>query len=298
MPKILLLLFLLWSAAACSLQPSQNPTPIIIVVTATPGAQIPAVTGAPGDKITPTPSPTAVAALQTPPASGTVPLNLVPTDVKYVRALQDINIRSGPGTSFDIVGGVYAGQVAQVTGYTSADKKWWRVVCPTEKATDCWVSADPTLTEPTDAPSTAPTATTTTEVNVETFTRVLATALETKNYDALRQMMGDPFAIGYWRSEGTEPTRDEALVLLKNWLEPANNLVIDLAGKTDQTKLLDGTNPLSMWNPNVKVVKSLYVKGLANNGEALLIIAQRADGSLYWYGMLYAGNGGFAALNR
>jgi hypothetical protein len=73
---------------------------------------------------------------------------------------------------------------------------------------------------------------------------------------------------------------------------------VDVAGKTDQIALLAGTNPLAMWDPNVKVVKTVYVTGLADRGEALLVIAQRLDGSLYWYAMLYAGNGGFAAMNR
>ncbi|MBI4671429.1 MAG: SH3 domain-containing protein [Chloroflexi bacterium] len=153
MPKILLFTFLLWSVTGCALQPSAKPTPIIIVITATlePNTLTP-LTVAPNGKPSPTPSRTPIAALQTPGAAETIPPNLVPTDVKYVRALQDINIRSGPGTNFEIVGGVYAGQIAKVTGYTSADKKWWRVVCPTQKATTCWVSADPALTEPTDAP--------------------------------------------------------------------------------------------------------------------------------------------------
>lgn len=288
----LLVLFL----PACSAFPSANPTPLIIVVTATPDAtRAPVVTF-----FTPTPSPTAratqAAANETPRAVDTATLNLKPTDVKYVRAKQDINIRKGPGTNFEIVGGVYAGQTAQVTGYKSADDGWWRVVCPVDNVTDCWVSADPALTETTDAPSVAPTGTA--DVNIEAFTRQLATAFQNKNYDALRQMMGDPFTIGYWRSEGTTPTRDEALVLIKNWTEPANEIVIDLAGKTDQTKLLAGTNPLTMWDPKIKIAQAVYVTGLANRTETLLIIAQRADDSLYWYGMLVAGNGGFEAMNR
>ncbi len=292
MPKLFLGAALLFLLAACNAFPAANPTPFIIVVTATPEAtRAPVVTF-----FTPTPSPTAratqAAANETPRASDSATLNLKPTDVKYVRAKQDINIRKGPGTNFEIVGGVYAGQTAQVTGYKSADDGWWRVVCPIDGVTACWVSADPALTEETDAPNVSPTKSA--DATVETFTRQLAAAFQSKNYDALRQMMGDPFTIGYWRSEGTTPTRDEALAQIKKWVEPANEIVIDVAGKTDQTKLLDGTNPLHMWGPNVSVAHSVYVTGLADKSEALLIIAKRADGSLYWYGMLYAGNGGFA----
>lgn len=276
-----ILLFL----AACNALPGANPTPFIIIVTATPEAtRAPVVTF-----FTPTPAPTVQVKQPTSSISSTVTISIKPTDVKYVRAKQDINIRKGPGTNYEIVGGVYAGQTAQVTGYKSADDQWWRVVCPIDGVTDCWVSADTTLTEATNAPNAAPTGTT--DANVETFTRELANAFSSKNYDVLKTMMGDPFAIGYWRSEGTAPTRDEALVLVKNWTEPANEIVVDLADKTDQTKLLDGANPLSMWDPKVKVVKSVYVTRLAENGQALLIIAQRDDKSLYWYGMLYAAGG-------
>jgi uncharacterized protein YgiM (DUF1202 family) len=62
-----------------------------------------------------------------------------------------VNIRSGPGTSYGIVGKVFAGQMAQVTGAT-ADRGWWRVICPDGTAGSCWVVADPVLTQPADAP--------------------------------------------------------------------------------------------------------------------------------------------------
>jgi hypothetical protein len=234
----------------------------------------------------------------TPSTADTPTLDVKATAVKYVRAKEDVNIRKGPGTNFDIVGGVYAGQTAEVTGYMSADEQWWRVVCPVDNVTECWVSADPSLTEPAQTPNVGPTATLTTEVGMEAFVRNLATAIESKNYDALGQVMGDPFTIGYYRSEGTTPARADALLLLRNWIGPASNIVVDVAGKTDQTALLAGTNPLAMWDPNIKVVKTVYVTGLADRSEALLVIAQRFDSSLYLYGLLYASNGGFAAMNR
>lgn len=295
MSRFLMALFgiLLAGLAACATP--ANPTPVVIVVTATPDAST-----APPPTISP---PTAQASseaspapdtAQTPAASGTAEANLKPTTVKYVTAKQDINIRKGPGTQFEIVGGVYAGQTAQVTGYKSEDEQWWRVVCPVDTVKECWVSADASLTEPADAPNVGPTATTTTEVNVEGFTRQLATALQNKDYDTLKGLMSDPFTIGYWRSEGTEPTREQALKFLQdNWLGPAEDVVIDLAGKTDQSKLLDGTPPLSMWDPKIKAVKTVYVQGLNRDGkgEGLLVIAQRPDGTLYWYALLYAAAG-------
>ncbi|SRR5581483_4916205 len=167
MPKSLFVslgwMSLLLLASGCGLAPAPNPTPIIIVVTATPeGAS---TAGIPTPTVlSPSQDGSGAAGTALPPGTGTpgatdAEQNLKPTTVRYVLAKQDINIRSGPGTDFDIVGGVYAGQTAQVTGYQSADGLWWRVVCPTDAATHCWVSADPALTEPTTAPDAGATPT-------------------------------------------------------------------------------------------------------------------------------------------
>ena len=72
---------------------------------------------------------------------------VLPSAVPYVMALVNVNIRSGPGTNYGIVGKVFAGQAAQVTGVT-ADGGWWRVLCPDGTVGSCWVVADPVLTEP------------------------------------------------------------------------------------------------------------------------------------------------------
>jgi uncharacterized protein YraI len=81
----------------------------------------------------------------TPPPPDT---SAYPTDVKYVLAQQDLNIYSGPGTQFSIIGTIAAGQTAQVTG-VNVDGKWWRVICPDSSIGSCWVSADTSLTRPT-----------------------------------------------------------------------------------------------------------------------------------------------------
>lgn len=142
-------------AAGCR---SGGPTaPPITVVTATPaGGAIPTV-GAPGGgaAVTATPS---VAAGTTPGAGGST-ADMVATTVGFVLAKQDINIRGGPGTDFPIVGGVYAGMTAKVTGYKSANGQWWRVVCPVGPGENCWVSADPALTEPATGPGVTPSPT-------------------------------------------------------------------------------------------------------------------------------------------
>ena len=74
-----------------------------------------------------------------------------PTDVEYVMAQQDIQIHAAPDATSEVIGQVFGGQVAQVTG-TNVDGTWWQVLCPDNSAGSCWVSADPSLTQPTTPP--------------------------------------------------------------------------------------------------------------------------------------------------
>jgi uncharacterized protein YraI len=73
------------------------------------------------------------------------------TQVKYVLALQDVRMRSGPDTQFNIIGFVAAGQTAKVTGVNS-NGSWWRVICPDNSTGSCWISAATNLTKPTNSP--------------------------------------------------------------------------------------------------------------------------------------------------
>ena len=70
------------------------------------------------------------------------------TVVRYVLALRDVPMYGGPGTNHEVIGSVFDGQVAWVTGQ-SADGAWWRVICPDDTVGDCWLSASPEWTEPT-----------------------------------------------------------------------------------------------------------------------------------------------------
>jgi uncharacterized protein YraI len=84
-------------------------------------------------------------------------VTIMPTDVQYIMAQVNVNIRRGPGTNYEIVGRIFAGQTAQVTGVT-ADGGWWRVICPDGTAGNCFAVADPTLTQPASAPGDTPPA--------------------------------------------------------------------------------------------------------------------------------------------
>ena len=90
-----------------------------------------------------------------PIATVPVDMNAYETNVKFVMALQDVNIRSGPGTQFGILGYVAEGQIAKVTG-VSANRNWWRVICPDDSVGSCWISALSSLTQPTDGPPPEP----------------------------------------------------------------------------------------------------------------------------------------------
>ena len=72
---------------------------------------------------------------------------MLPADAPFVLALENVRIRSGPGTAFSTVGVVEAGQTVRVTGL-SLDRRWRRVVCPDGTIGQCWVSTDPELTRP------------------------------------------------------------------------------------------------------------------------------------------------------
>ncbi len=84
-----------------------------------------------------------------------VDTNAYSTNVKYIMALQDVRMRSGPGTQFSIISFLAEGQTAKVTG-VSADGNWWRVICPDNSIGSCWVSAARHLTRPTEGIATPP----------------------------------------------------------------------------------------------------------------------------------------------
>ncbi|MCO6449230.1 MAG: hypothetical protein J5I90_00450 [Caldilineales bacterium] len=78
--------------------------------------------------------------------------DIVPADVQYIQAMVDVHIRSGPGTKYGIVGDVFAGQYALVTGMMP-NGDWWRVICPDDTIGSCFVVNDLVLTEPANPPN-------------------------------------------------------------------------------------------------------------------------------------------------
>ncbi len=64
-----------------------------------------------------------------------------------VQALAGLNLRAGPDISNEVVSILISGETVQVTG-TTEDGSWWRVRCPDGSVGDCWISADPLLSQP------------------------------------------------------------------------------------------------------------------------------------------------------
>jgi uncharacterized protein YgiM (DUF1202 family) len=76
---------------------------------------------------------------------------VVQTDVRYVLAKEDLNVRSGPGETYAVEGLMRAEEVAQVSA-KSVDGVWWQITCTSDASGLCWISAIPTLSEPVEAP--------------------------------------------------------------------------------------------------------------------------------------------------
>lgn len=78
----------------------------------------------------------------TPPAEG----------VPSATAIEYVNVRTGPGTNYPVLGVAAPGASAEVSG-KSADGAWWQVVIPTQYSSSGtgWVSADYVVTTNTDA---------------------------------------------------------------------------------------------------------------------------------------------------
>ncbi len=112
-----------WNAA--------TPTPVMIVVTATPGS-LPTATGTPTTTPTatnpPTPTPPATAtpmAVPTPTHTATPTATVRP---KGIVTAARLNIRGGPGLEFEVLEGVAGGQVFSILGRDPSGR-WWQVCC-------------------------------------------------------------------------------------------------------------------------------------------------------------------------
>jgi uncharacterized protein YraI len=87
-----------------------------------------------GGSGTPTPTPT--------PATPTATISSIPG----LRTLTDLNVRSGPGTFYDLVGLLPAGSLAEIVGRDEG-RQWWQVRFNLVPGGLAWVAADPDFSE-------------------------------------------------------------------------------------------------------------------------------------------------------
>ncbi|HSL31184.1 MAG TPA: SH3 domain-containing protein [Anaerolineales bacterium] len=123
------------------------------------------------------------------------------------------------------------------------------------------------------------------------FQQQLVDALSARDYELLKSLMGDSFMIGYWQSEGTSNTPDQAIEQLqRNLLNGSAPIVAD--PEKDLAALL-GADPVSILGPGVIEASPLFTSGWGPEGrdEVILFVAKNPSGDLYWHGLLFAREG-------
>jgi hypothetical protein len=122
----------------------------------------------------------------------------------------------------------------------------------------------------------------------ETIDAKVQRALTERDYATLQTLMADPFAIGYWRSEGVTLSPANAIEEIRtNLLSPDATLQFMGAEALATIQL-----PVDL-EPGVKLAGASVVGGLGpeGKGEALLIFGQDSAGRAFWHSMIYAMNG-------
>ena len=123
------------------------------------------------------------------------------------------------------------------------------------------------------------------------FQQQLVDALNARDYELLKSLMGESFMIGYWQSEGTSNTPDQAIEQLQqNLLNSSAPIVAD--PDKDLVALL-GADPATIVGPGVVEARPLFTSGWGPEGkdEVILFVAKNPSGDLYWYGLLFAREG-------
>jgi len=120
-PIIVLVLILCIALSACSPAPS-SPAPVATAAQAT-YTPLPAPTTAPATAVPPTPVPPTAEPTLAPTATLT-PTAAVPAQVT---ANDLLNVRSGPATTYQLLGQLTAGQTVEATG-RNEEGTWWQIV--------------------------------------------------------------------------------------------------------------------------------------------------------------------------
>ncbi len=86
---------------------------------------------------------------------GDTPANPAPADdAPQLVARVTLNLRSGPGTLYPVVGSLNQDESVEIVG-VSPDHTWWQVAVATQEETTAWVIGDPDFVQPQNAASVA-----------------------------------------------------------------------------------------------------------------------------------------------
>jgi hypothetical protein len=118
-------------------------------------------------------------------------------------------------------------------------------------------------------------------------------ALRSRDVDAIAGLMADPFAIGYWRSEGISKSPADAATELVEQRLPADTSNLTFTNDPTQFPLLDGMPADRMYDPDLDISLIIYSDGWGSEGQggALLYVTRQPGGGVAWHGIVLAMDG-------
>lgn len=120
----------------------------------------------------------------------------------------------------------------------------------------------------------------------------LTAALAGRDFDALQAMMADPFLLALYRAEGTTLDPAAARAALASTHLPATAHAIVT---TDDRAAFPAVDPPleTLFDPALRVHQLLFSRGWGADGraEAVLVLAEAADGRVVWHGVVVAPTG-------
>jgi hypothetical protein len=124
----------------------------------------------------------------------------------------------------------------------------------------------------------------------EPFKAWLSENIAARNFDELEKLMGSEFYFGMLHSDSGMETQANAIRLLQGFFGENH---VEFVPPQEAASLLKD-DPLARLGPEVKNPDFFLARNVGTAGKdgAILYIAQKPDGSYYWYGLLVA-RGGF-----
>ena len=140
----------------------------------------------------------------------------------------------------------------------------------------------------------APTATTNPTASPDAISDQLRQSVESADFDAMRGLMDDNlFVIAFWPGNSLPPLpADDAIGQLRN-LHMTGGPIRFPEPDAPLSEMLGNQDPLHIFQSDVQVMDVLFSQGWGPEGlgEAMLFVAQRADGSFWWYSIIIAPTG-------